>query len=451
MTCERSKTTLVALALLGWSAVSMDAAQAAADKYPPSRYVAFCDSKSDDGQGPDNACVHVLEIGAVNPRRIVVLVPGGSEGAATLLLVGRSIAMNVPRTQVWAVERREQNLSDLSELGSAAQLDYYLNNHYRHLTPQESDNARRLGLATTISDLHRVIVAARAEGRNVYLGGHSWGATIALAYAAWDFDGRAGYQNLSGLILIDGGVHDSFAGEGYKFDLTIEDAKKKLYAIETGSPFTGDLGYLWQLKGPPESVPIDYQLAADLAAETPNARSPLQSLLPKVMQPTKPVSNGALLGWLIDNHAPVADLQAHSGHFAFGDPQGWTSDGPAGIADIAQVFARKDPAALEWYWPRRLTLDLEAVDPFVASPVTELLGLPIRYGSRINVPMFVFETGLTHGTVVSSAKWVEAHSEITQSVYVTDETMSHLDPLLDAPGTNKFLTTVIAFLKERQR
>ena len=48
--------------------------------------------------------------------------------------------------------------------------------------------------------------ARAAAGAQVILGGHSLGASMAVAYAAWDFGGRAGHRDLSGLVLIDGGL-----------------------------------------------------------------------------------------------------------------------------------------------------------------------------------------------------------------------------------------------------
>ena len=36
------------------------------------------------------------------------------------------------------------------------------------------------------------------------MGGHSLGGSIATAYATWDFNGRPGGRDLSGLVLIDG-------------------------------------------------------------------------------------------------------------------------------------------------------------------------------------------------------------------------------------------------------
>ena len=42
------------------------------------------------------------------------------------------------------------------------------------------------------------------------LGGHSLGASLTVAYAAWDFNGKPGYRDLDGLVLIDGGLLGTF-------------------------------------------------------------------------------------------------------------------------------------------------------------------------------------------------------------------------------------------------
>lgn len=411
----------------------------------------MCDTSNVHRATGTEYCAHVLEVGPKDAKTVVVLIPGGSLGAGSLASVAHAISESVPDTQVWAVERREQNLPDFSAMGGEASLSYYLKGRYRRATEQTAAYTRTWGLSATISDLREVVIAARAGGRRrVILGGHSWGATISLAYAAWDFKGEPGYRELAGLILVDGGVHDSWAGEGYKFRLTVESAAEKLKQIDSGNPFTGDLGYLWQLKGPPEAVPIYYQLAATYALKDPGGVSALQNLLPKTMLPSTTVTNLALFGGLTDTHAPTGDLQVHSGHLDNSEASvhPWVSTGPAAIAEVAEAFARRQPAAVEWYWPRRLSLDLQAIDPFVASPVTQALGLPLAHASEIDVPLYAFQTGLTHGTVVEAAQWVVANSRIRKTTYVTEESMAHLDPLFDAPGKNKFLATVEDFVRE---
>lgn len=412
----------------------------------PEKYVAFCANQVEQLHG---YCVHALEMGQPHPRRIVVLVPGAYLGAASLRLVGHYICAMLPDTQVWAVERGEQNLADDAHLSDDSALSYYTQGKYRQENATTVPAARNWGLNMLIADLRRIIIAAKAnDTARVFLGGHSWGATTALAYAAWDFGTHPGYKDLAGLILIDGGVHDSFGGEGYKFRLTVDDAKKAREKINQGRVFPGDLSEFWQVKGPPEQIPIDYQLAAALAQVSPHAPSKFQSQLPKSMQPTASLTNAALLGWLVDSNAPAPDLQAHSGHLGAvsNQMQDWISDGPASIETIARAYSSTRPAAFEWYWPARLNLDLKVVDPFVSSPVTAALKLPITHGKEIDRPLYAFATGITHGTVIESAKWVVVQSKIHSSVYVSDETMAHLDPLFDAPGKNKFLETVVEFL-----
>jgi len=53
---------------------------------------------------------------------------------------------------------------------------------------------------TEINDLRVVVKAAAKKGRNVAMGGHSLGGSIATAYATWDFNGQPGGRDLSGLV-----------------------------------------------------------------------------------------------------------------------------------------------------------------------------------------------------------------------------------------------------------
>jgi len=414
------------------------------------RYVAFCAAGGTDRAGAD--CVHALEMGASGARRVLILVAGHSEAAGLFRDVGRYLSQTVPDTQVWAFDRREQDLVDSSRFGRDEELDYYLRGRYRAVTGKAASHTREWGLTMELAGLRRVVLAAGAGGRRVFLGGHSSGAGTALAYAGWDFNGVPGYEGLAGLVLIDGGTHRSFDGERYKIHWlrSVHEVDERLSKIgAASSPFTGDLGYVWQVPGAPESVAIDYQLAAEYASRDPHGPSSLQRLLPPAMQPPFRVTNAALLGWLLDAHAPAPDLRLHSGHIEpAGTPRGWINDGPANIEDVASALAQSRPAAFEWYWPRRLSLDITAVDPMEDSLVARHVGLRLTHARDIDVPLYVFETGLTHGTVVAAAKWVVANSRIKEPVYVTDAAMLHLDPLFDAPPRNMFLTTVAQFLRK---
>src|SRR5207249_2984163 len=65
------------------------------------------------------------------------------------------------------------------------------------------------GLATMLQDLRLVVERARgavgARGR-VFLGGHSLGGMLAQCFAAWDFAGGPGSEQIDGLVMIDGAV-----------------------------------------------------------------------------------------------------------------------------------------------------------------------------------------------------------------------------------------------------
>src|SRR5215212_5837299 len=141
-------------------------------------------------------------------RTVLVLVPGTSGGAGSLSPVARELVKRVKGLQVWAVDRREEAFEDESvfRTGSLAEIrDYYVQGNY--VRPGDVPFVADWGLVTQTRDLRRIVRRASDGGRRkVLLGGHSRGASQALAYAAWDFGGRAGFRDLAGLVLIDGGL-----------------------------------------------------------------------------------------------------------------------------------------------------------------------------------------------------------------------------------------------------
>ena len=68
----------------------------------------------------------------------------------------------------------------------------------------------------------------------------------------------------------------------------------------------------------------------------------------------------------------------------------------------------------------------------------------------MDVPLYAFQTSLTKGHVLRGARRFIAGSQIPRgrSVLVdASATQSHLDPLAAAPERNRFLQTVVPFLK----
>src|SRR5215204_5381068 len=131
--------------------------------------------------------VGVLQIGPRSARNVLVLNPGTSASAAYFAPVAKTLVERAKGWQVWAVERRENQLEDHSMLDRAKQrmatdrqlFDYYLGwladssitQHFQLIPDASVAYARSWGMRVEIEDLRRVIAAARRGGRTVVLGG----------------------------------------------------------------------------------------------------------------------------------------------------------------------------------------------------------------------------------------------------------------------------------------
>lgn len=374
---------------------------------------------------------HVLRVGSPAARQVLVLLPGTFEAAGAFRGLAGALAHRLPDTQVWAMDLRQTNLEDLSGF-SAGDADraaaYYLGDHYRTPGRQATAKAAGWGLATTLNDVRRVVLAARGGGqRRVVLGGHSWGATTALAYAGWDFAGHAGYHDLSGLVLIDGGMHDAFAGEGDVYRVTPQQAETRLQAIAAGEVFDPSL-----TMGRTETFAILQQLAGQYAQQAPDAPSTLAAQMPAPLRPAGPVTNAGLLNSMYVEHPLVPDLSVNPTYTS--------------TAALADALAGPVPAGYEWYWPERLSLDLSAADPYRRTATTDLLGLRLWHTTEVDVPLYSFQSGLTHGTVNIAAQWVVAHSRIPAASYAGDAQMTHVDAVFADPDRNPLVPSLGGFL-----
>jgi hypothetical protein len=411
---------------------------AALDRYVP--------MKVPPGPGPAKYDrVFVKQMGPAGATNVLVLVPGTNGGAGGIVPVARDIVRRVPRTQVWIVDRRQQAFEDTSVFATGdpqrAQ-DYYLGFRYRRVAGEDARFTADWGLKLQLADLRTVIQRARAGGRRVLLGGHSAGASTAVAYAAWDFGGRPGYRDLDGLVLIDGGLLGSFASAD------LARAKSELADIRAGKVFLDLLG-----TGLPEINGIFAQVGALWAYKRPDERSVLQQYppLPAFLKPSFPVTNEAQFGYAFDEStSPPALSLIHirAGRLAdSGDPRGWQDGELTPIQRHAKAYAADRPNATEWYYPRRMLLDFDAASPLRQTPAAKFLGLRLMHGGEIDLPLYAFSTALTKGNVARGARRLVRRSRIKRAVIVDDRGTSHLDPLSAAPGTNHFLKSVVPFLK----
>jgi hypothetical protein len=431
----------VRLALLAAVAASLVCAApaAAVDRYAP--------MKVPGAPGPAKYDrVWVQQLGPKQARQVLVLVPGTQGGVGGITPVARDIVRRVPSTQVWIVDRREQAFEDLGVFRRRdpdEALDYYLGFKYHSVHGEDARFVSEWGLKVQLNDLRSVVRRASAGGRRkVILGGHSAGASTAVAYAAWDFAGHPGYREIDGLVLIDGGLLGSFA------EANATRARRELADIRSGKVFLDLLGL-----GLPEIAGIFAQVGALYAYERPDAPSTLQNfpLLPPEFKPAVTVTNEALFGYAFDATTSPKALElihVRAGALAgSGDPRPWQDGELTPIRRFAQAYAASDPNATEWYYPRRLLLDIDSANDVRQNAAARIVGLRLLHRDEIDVPLYAFSTSLTGGAVARGARRLARLAQIPRTVIVDDRRTSHLDPLSAAPGTNHFLKTVVPFLK----
>jgi hypothetical protein len=422
--------------------LALAAPSSALDRYVP--------MKAPPGPGPAKYDrVFVQQLGPAKARTVLVLVPGTDGGAGGLLPVARDIVARVPHLQVWIVDRREQAFEDTSVLKTGdpqAAQDYYLGFNYSRVLGDDAKYVANWGLKLQLNDLRSVIRRAGSHHRRVILGGHSAGASTAVAYAAWDFGGRPGHRDLDGLVLIDGGLLGSFDSAD------LARAKRELADIRSGKVFLDILGL-----GLPEINGIFTEVGALWASKRPDEPSVLQEYpaLPASVKPPVRVTNKGLFGYAFDESTSpgfLSIIHVHAGRLAdTGDPRGWVDAELTPLGRMARAWAAESPNATEWYYPRRLLLDIDAASPLKMTSAARYLGLRVRHTRTIDVPLYAFSTSLTHGAVARGARRLVKRSKIGAATVVDDRATAHLDPLSAAPRRNHFLKTVVPFLRRLAR
>jgi pimeloyl-ACP methyl ester carboxylesterase len=408
---------------------------------------------------------YVTKFGPASSRTVLVLVPGFSGGGGSFNLVGPEIARRVPGLQVWAVDRRAQALEDTAmfERGLRGEatlqqvFDYYVGwindqSIQPRFTPPSTESLAFMaewGLPTHLGDLRRVVRAAGRGGRRVILGGHSLGASVAAIYAAWDFNGRPGHRDVDALMLVDGGALGVF-------DDTDSVASVRRRVAEVRKQPLADLVGI----GLPWGQGVFTGLGGLYALKAPKAESPFWNfgLLPEKFRTPVASTNRALLAHAFDRDTATAELgliQLRAGRLAAsGEPRDWVDGEVTPSANVARFFGAQPVNAAEWYFPLRLSLDVDGASELRRNAVTRELRLrPWRLGG-VRVPLYAFQTSLTGGRVLRGARRYMARSRVPRrgSLLVDrSRTTSHLDPLTAAPATNDFLKTVAPWLRRTLR
>ncbi|HEX3563669.1 MAG TPA: hypothetical protein VHU24_12595 [Solirubrobacterales bacterium] len=410
--------------------------------------------------------VGVLKTGDPKAKNVLVLNPGTSASAAYFEPLARTIAKTLPNWQVWAVERRENFLEDQSELNLFKQgkvsptdfFNYYLGyignpsitNHYHPVQDSQVPFARNWGMNTEIQDLRVVVKAAGRKGRNVAMGGHSLGGSIATAYATWDFNGTPGGRDLSGLVLIDGASSPTA--------VTPEAATQSLADLQTSSPWLSFGGIQAPLAG------LFGTVGSALTKADPNSPAVLGTwpLLPSNLKPPAGINptNEAGFGYSTDAATSPPSLRAaqvHSGHLAAsGDPRGWDRAGAiTPIQRWASMFSGWGLQNLDgtaWYHPMRLTIDSGAVGDGLPNPAQSVLDVHSTDATKLpkRLRIYAFGAALGGSRVIAAAQALAAEAGIKRrNLKLVDRsaTYAHNDPSAAEPKVNAFIKRLIPFLR----
>lgn len=415
--------------------------------------------------------VGVIKVGATSARNVLVLEPGTSAAAAYFVPFAKWVVSSLPGWQVWAVERRQNLLEDQSVLDLAKQgkasptqvFNYYLGylanrqvtHHFVAVPDSSVQFAKGWGMNVAVQDLHRVIEAARSLGGKVVLGGHSLGGAVVTAYATWNFGGRAGADQLAGLVYDDGGSLPAVSAQQAQAELSALESPTATPWLAFGgipAPFaglftaTGALGVLMDPNGP------------SLGQTFP--------LLPGDLKPSLPVTNEAQFGYALNAPTSPPSLLAAQAHLGAGISShtihGYhTWDGAGAITPIsrfAAMFAGQgilNSNGTEWYFPQRLTYDTGAVGNGLANPAQAILGVHSTFGRQLPHHLLIYAICTVLGgqgvLLDAQALAAQSHLPVKNLVLVNRQaTYSHNDPAGAYPH-NAFFSTLIPFLRRIAR
>lgn len=411
--------------------------------------------------------VGILKVGPGSAKNVLVLEPGTSAGSTYFVPLAKWIVSKTSGWQVWSVERRENLLEDQSELNlykqhkvTTAQLyNYYLGylkdpsiaHHFQSIPNSSVEFASQWGMNVAVQDLHGVVEAAKKLGGRVVLGGHSLGGSVVTAYATWNFGGRAGADDLAGLVYIDGASDPT--------PVSAQTATQDLQALDApgASPWLSFGGISAPYAGLFEAT------GSASAYQDPNAPSLGQSsgLLPSDIVPPVPVTNLGQYGYALNVATSPPSLVAAQGHLgqgiaAAGPVHGWNGSGALTPIDrFATMFSGEgiqSADGTEWYFPQRLTADTGAVANGNANPAQSVLDADATMGHALPKDLLIYAFGAHLGgqAVLDATTALAQQSGIPMTnltLVNRQSTYAHNDPAGAYPN-NVFFQNLVPFLEK---
>ncbi len=342
----------------------------------------------------DRSCVLRLRA-AEPPKAVLVMVPGLFGGAGSLEILGRQLVAATPGLEVWLVDRRSNALEDHRGFDAARvarnpelALRYYLGEpgwppSFAPPTPESIRFMAYWGLQVHLRDLDAIVDRAHRAAPRVYLGGHSLGASLAALYVAHlREDGRAGGDEIAGLVLLDGAP-----GRTGAFDLAdAVDGRRlagytivpSLAELESGRavPYLGPgivpqrivrsaVIATYARYRPDALAPValtdlritDFALAGVAADDT---YAELPSFAPALGEATHAETSGYVLPFLLEG---VLGARSRSvvGVAPGADRIQWSEGDPPEATDLASYVRSvtgPDTDRAEWYFPVRLLIEM---------------------------------------------------------------------------------------------
>jgi dienelactone hydrolase len=450
--------------------------------------------------------------GVSEVRAVVIAMPGIFGGAGSFEHLARHLVRRANEAgepiEVWAIDRRSNLLEDLRGVDAAEATEnpdvargYYLRGETvggeafdGYVAQQDVPYMSEWGLATHLEDLRALIEQVPMADRQarVFLMGHSLGASMTEAFAAWRFGDTRGAEMLAGMILVDGAAGGSPLEEDQYQNGTMGGLMSVpgIDAIRTTTRYLALPLLGVQVYTVAEIAAMSALYAPD-AVERDRARADVLGVLMSLNARTLPdMTNEAAFGFAFDDasnglsFAAVSMGQPAGGPVEeymslFGSTLTRPSDGDASytwvdaleadpaeqtpVANLAHCWIDGRTNFAEWYFPVRLTLDLAAVGglavPEDGWQARE--GLRAFDGAAVDAPILAVAAALApperYDGVRMRAAPVAGEGRPNAGATRTTEagfrvvdvstTQTHIDPLTAADGpSNPVPAAIVEFI-----